>query len=97
MHQEKKLPVSFSNIFTDIKNADELQTRHNDYNYMIYPAIKKCLETFPLRQILFNWNSLDIDLKSTADAAEFRVLLKEKLTSQYSYETDCPVNCYSCN
>ena len=67
MHQYKnrKLPVSFSNmfLFTDITNADELQTRHNDYNYIIYPAIRKNLETFPLKQILFNWNSLDIELK----------------------------------
>ena len=83
MHQykNKKLPVSFSNMFTDITNADELQTRHNDYNYIINPAIKKSLETFPIKQIVFNWNSLDIELKSTADAAEFKVLLK-KTTNQ---------------
>ena len=98
MHQykNKKLPVSFSNLFTDITNADELQTRHNDYNYIINPAIRKSLENFPLKQILFNWNSLDIELKATADAAEFKVLLKEKLSNKYSYETDCPDNCYSC-
>ena len=56
MHQYKhnKLPVSFSDLYTDIINADEFQTRHNDYNYVINPAIKRNLETFPLKQILFN-------------------------------------------
>ena len=90
------MPVSFSNLFSDITNADELQTRHNDYNYIIDPAIRKSLENFHLKQILFNWNSLDIELKATADAAEFKVLLKQKLSNKYSYETDCPDNCYSC-
>ena len=98
MHQyrNKKLPISFSDIFTDIINCDNLQSRHNDYNYVINPAIKKHLELFPLRQILFNWNSLSVDLKSTADADEFKILMKDNLCSHYSYETDCNVNCYSC-
>ena len=98
MHQyrNKKLPISFSDIFTDIINSDHLQSRHNDYNYVIDPAVKKKLETFPYRKILFNWNSLSIDLKATSDADEFKILIKNTLLSQYSYETDCPVNCYSC-
>ena len=36
-------------------------------------------------------------LKSTADFAEFELLLKEKYLSQYSFETDCSDNCFSCN
>ena len=98
MHQykHKKLPVSFSDLFTDIICADEFQTRHNDYNYVIYPAKKKSLESFPLKQILFNWNSLDIDLKATADAEEFKLLVKQKLIRQYNLDTDCLPNCYSC-
>ena len=35
-----KLPDSFLNIFTDITNTDELQTRDNDYNYIIKASIK---------------------------------------------------------
>ena len=98
MHQykHKKLPVSFSDLYTDIISADEFQTRHNDYNYVINPAIKRNLETFPLKQILFNWNSLDLEIKATADAEEFRMMLKQKLTNNYDLETDCPPNCYSC-
>ena len=98
MHQyrNKKLPISFSDIFKDIVNSDHLQSRHNDYNYVIHPAVKNKLELFPYRKILFNWNSLDIDLKATADADEFKLLMKNKLLSQYSYEIDCPKNCYSC-
>ena len=98
MHQYRhnKLPISFSDIFTEIINCDNLQSRHNDYNFVINPAVKKHLELFPLRQILFNWNSLSIDLKATADADDFKTLLKNNICSQYSYETDCNVNCYSC-
>ena len=77
--------------------SDELQSRHNDYNYLNEPAIKKNLENFPLKQIIFNWNALNIDLKSTADLAEFELLLKEKYLSQYSLETDCSDDCFSCN
>ena len=95
-YRNEKLPVSFSGMFTDITNTDELQTRHNDYNYTNHPAIKKYLEQFPLKQILLNWNSLSVDLKATSDAEEFKILLKEKYISKYSYDTDCPDNCYSC-
>ena len=98
MHQyrHEKLPSSFSGLFSDVVNTDELQTRHNDYNYLNKPALKKYLEKFPLKQILTNWNSLSIDLKSTGDEEEFKSLLKENLLSKYSTETDCPKNCYSC-
>ena len=56
MHQYKykKLPTTFSDIYTDITNTDELQTRYNNYDFVINPAIKRNLETFPLRQILYN-------------------------------------------
>ena len=96
-YRHEKLPASFVGTFTDTIMTDELQSRHNDYNYLIEPAIKKNLENFPLKQIIFNWNALSIDLKSTADFAEFEMLLKEKYLSQYSLETDCPDNCFSCN
>ena len=96
-YRHEKLPVSFSGIFTDTLMSDELQSRHNDYNYLNEPAIKRCLENFPLKQIIFNWNALDIDLKATGDKAEFENLLKEKYLSQYSFETDCLGKCYSCN
>ena len=98
MHQyrHEKLPSSFSGLFSDLVNTDELQTRHNDYNYLNKPANKKYLEKFPLKQILTNWNSLNIDLKSTGEKEEFKSLLKENLLSKYSAEPDCPINCYSC-
>ena len=96
-YRQEKLPESFAGTFTDTIMSDELQSRHNDYNYLNEPAIKKNLENFPLKQIIFNWNALNIDLKSTADLAEFELLLKEKYLSQYSLETDCSDNCFSCN
>ena len=48
MHQYRisKLPNSFTNIFSDISNTDELQTRDNDYNYINKPAIKRNLTIF---------------------------------------------------
>ena len=99
MHQYRhnKLPPSFTGIFSETTMSNAFQSRHNDYNYLIEPAIKKSLEKFPLKQIIFNWNSLDIELKATADITEFQEMLNRKLLSQYSYETDCTRNCFSCN
>ena len=77
--------------------TDDVQSRHNDYNYNVEPAIKKCLEKFPLKQLIFNWNSLDIELKATGDLDEFQVMLNRKLLSKYNFETDCSLDCYSCN
>ena len=75
--------------FSEINVSDELQTRHNDYNYIYKPAIKDGLEKFPTKMVVSNWNHLNIDLKSTADYLEFKSLLKENFLSSYSYETDC--------
>ena len=95
-YRHNKLPTSFNGIFTEIMTTDMLQSRHNDYNYQNVPAIRKSLENFPLKQIIFNWNFLSLDLKATADPIEFDFLLKSKYISQYSYETDCPNNCFNC-
>ena len=45
MHQyrHEQLPTSFSGLFTDITNTDELQIRHNDYNYINKAAVKSNL------------------------------------------------------
>ena len=98
MHQYRnnKLPVSFSDLFTEITCTDERQTRHNDYNYMNTPATKTYLESFPYKKFVSNWNSLSIDLKSTADAAEFQQLLKEHFLANYSNNIQCDVPCFSC-
>ena len=99
MHQYKnnKLPTSFSDKFVDITCTDELQTRHNDYNFVNKPACKSYLEKFPYKQILSNWNSLNIDLKSTADGEIFKQMLKEMYPSKYSCESQCLGPCYSCS
>ena len=96
-YRHNKLPASFSGTFTDTTMTDTMQSRHNDYNYQNLPAIKKGLENFPFKQIIFNWNSLSLELKSTADPIEFDQLFKQQILSQYSLETDCSVNCFSCN
>ena len=98
IHQfrNNKLPISFSGIFTDITNTDELQTRHNDFNYFNPVSYKKYLEHFPYKQMLLNWNSLNIDLKSTADNEEFQQLLKDNYLSNYSYTIECTSSCFSC-
>ena len=95
-YRHNKLPTSFSGIFTDTTMTELMNSRHNDYNYQNLPAIKKVLENFPLKQIIFNWNSLSLELKSTADPMEFDKMLKEQILSKYSYETDCQENCFSC-
>ena len=98
MHQYRnnKLPTSFSNIFSDIISTDNLQTRHNDYNYVNFPAVKTYLEKFPYKKIITNWNSLSIDIKATAEEIEFQQLLKDKYLSSYSGDMQCIGPCYSC-
>ena len=95
-YRHKKLPKSFTGIFTDTMMTDMMQSRHNDYNYQNVPAVRKNLENFPLKQIIFNWNFLSLDLKATADPLEFDLSLKRKYISQYSYEIDCPNDCFNC-
>ena len=99
MHQyrNKKLPTSFENMFQDITDSNELQTRNNDYNYLNRPAIKKYLEKYPTKVMVSNWNYLDIEFKSTAEPEEFKLLLKQKMLSSYSSEPDCAANCFVCN
>ena len=95
-YRNKKLPASFSEIFKD-GSTDLIQNRHNDYNYDTLPAVRKCLEKFPLKQIIFNWNSLSLELKATADALEFESMLKRYYLSKYTSETDCSQDCFACN
>ena len=97
-YRNKKLPESFSNKFTEITCTDELQTRHDDYNYVNNLSVKRNLESFPFKKIINTWNSLTIDLKATAEEEEFENLLKEHLFLKYSSESQCNVvPCYSCN
>ena len=95
-YRHNKLPISFSNTFVDIVSTDVLQTRHNDYNYLSKPAVKKYLEQFPYKKIINIWNYLSIDLKSTADENELQQLLKENYFSKYSNDVQCFGPCYSC-
>ena len=96
-YRHKKLPESFANMFLEITENDDLKTRQNYYNYVNKPAIKNYLERFPTKSIVSNWNYLDIDLKSTADFSEFKLLLKESLLYNYSSEPLCHGKCYSCD
>ena len=96
-YRNKKLPSSFEGIFQDSSDTEGTQNRHNDYNYDTLPATKKYLENFPLKQIIFNWNSLSLDLKATADPVEFERMLKSNYLSKYKYESDCSPDCFICN
>ena len=95
-YRNNKLPISFSNTFVNITDSDELQTRHNDYNYVNKPALRKQLENFPYKKMTSNWNSLNIDIKSTSEPIEFQQMLKEKYLASYSSEIQCLEPCYSC-
>ena len=95
MHKYRhgKLPASFPGMFTETTMTDDIQSRHNDYNYQCLPALRRQLENFPLKKIIFNWNALSLDLKATADFSEFTYLLKESYLTRYSSETECLDNC----
>ena len=97
-YRNKQLPASSMNIFTDLISTEDLQTRHIDYNYQNKPAVKRLLESFPLKCLIRKWNSLNIDIKSSPDKIEFETIVKEHLLSKYNIEPQCDnVECYSCN
>ena len=97
-YRNKQLPESFLNMFTDIICTDQLQTRHNDYNFQNLPAVKRTLESFPIKCLIKTWNSLSIDVKSTADKIEFEDNLKQELLSRYDTDFQCDnIACYSCS
>ena len=93
-YRNRKLPISFTGLFTDASDTGFTQNRHTDYNYDTLPATKKYLEKFPLKQIIFN---LSLELKATADPLEFEILLKRYYLSKYKFELECLPNCRSCN
>ena len=95
-YRHKKLPPSFDGMFTEITEDNLLSTRHNDYNFVNLPAIKKYLEQFPIKKLLSNWNFLSLELKSTSDSLEFKSLFKETKINSYNSEPDCLGNCYAC-
>ena len=90
-YRNKKLPSSFLGLFRDISDTKGTQNRHNDYNYDTQPAVKRYLEKFPLKQIIFNWNSLSLELKATADPIEFETMLKQSYLSKYKSELIAPM------
>ena len=67
------------------------------YNYQNIPAVKQNLESSPYKCLIKTWNSLNIDVKSTADRTDFENILKETLLSKYNPELQCHSGCYSCN
>ena len=87
MHQyrHEKLPSSFTGVFDKTTISEGVWSRHNDYVYQNEPAVKMSLS---LKQMMFNWNSLDIELKATWDHSEFQRMLNPELLSQYRYEKD---------
>ena len=95
-YRNKQLPESFLDIFADISKTDNLQTRHNDYNYQNLPAVRKNLENFPYKCLIKTWNSQNIDIKSTADKIEFETILKESLLSSYGSDLQCDTGCFFC-
>ena len=50
-----------------------------------------------MKQIIFNWNSLNLDLKATAEPLEFEAMLKRYYLSKYEFESNCSQDCFSCN
>ena len=98
LYRNKQLPESFIDKFTNITCTDQLQTRHNDYNYVNIPAVKRSLEHFPYKCMIRTWNSLSIDVKSTADKLEFEDILKQELLFKYDTDLQCDkFACFSCS
>ena len=93
-YKNNKLPSSFSNML-DFVPDNGRRLRDDDYNYHLPPNKHASLNHFPQYQLIYNWNNLDIFLKSVSEPSKFRSELKSHFLEKYKTECTKP-NCYSC-
>ena len=61
LYRNKQLPETFIDKFTNITCTDQLQTRHNDYNYLNIPAVVNWVWEYSETRIIiqiWHWHSV---------------------------------------
>ena len=93
-YKNNKLPSSFNNRLDNVPDNIR-RLRDDDYNYFLPTNKHASLNHFPKYQLFYNWNNLDIFLKSVSEPTKFRSELKSYFLEKYKTECTQP-NCYSC-
>ena len=99
MHQYStgKLPPSFSNMFTLIRNTDELNVRDSFYNFSVSIPLRKGLANFPRSIFIPIWNSLPSIHQCTVAHKEFKTNYKKDILAKYAEFESCDnLSCMEC-
>ena len=93
-YKNNKLPSSFRNMLDNVPDNFR-RLRDDDYDYLLPTNKHASLNHFPKYKLIYNWNNLDICLKSVSEPSKFRSELKSHFLKKY--KTDCTKqNCHSC-
>ena len=91
MHQyaTKRLPISFNDMFTLLRETEDLQTRDSYYDYQVSLPIRKSITNFPRVIFIPIWNSLSSQYQSTASHEVFKKECKNMFLEKYNDFESC--------
>ena len=93
----KRLPGSFDNKFTFLKETDDRNNRDSFYNFKVETPANKALNTLPRVVFLPIWNSLSSLLQSTESHKVFKNDLQKDLIAKYGEFVSCEnILCEEC-
>ena len=88
-YRTKTLPGSFQNMFTLLRDTDNMENRDSFYNYEVCKPKFKCLNCFPVVVFPQIWNSLSSIYQSTDSFKVFKKDLKKFYVDKYSEFVSC--------
>ena len=99
MHQylTNKLPPSFNNMFTLIRNTEERNNRDSFYKFTVNIPIKKCLATFPRVTYITIWNNVPSSIQCNLSHKVFKSEYKKDIINKYGHFLVCEnLSCEEC-
>ena len=100
MHQYStgKLPPSFNNMFTLMRNTDQHNIiRDSYYNFSVSIPVRKGLGNFPRAIFIPTWNGLSSVHQSTDSLKIFKVEYRKEILAKYDEFESCDVvGCVEC-
>ena len=98
MHQysTSKLPPSFNNMFTLMRNTDDDNLRDTIYNISVSIPVRKGLANFPRAIFIPTWNGLSSAHQSTESHKVFKAEYRKEILAKYD-DFECDIlNCVTC-
>ena len=99
MHQFRtnRLPSSFENMFTPMRDTEDRNNRDSYFNYAVSVPVKKSLLNFPRVIFIPIWNALPSKLQCIESHKVFKKESKNNILDGYSEIVDCEnPNCDDC-